>query len=479
MDITSPVRAFLSLRSAGHVACLLESADGPSGLARYSFIGVDPVGSLCAEVDGWKLNWRGAQEQGAGTPIDGLRRALDTCGQATSSPELPPFTGGWIGYLGYDLVRALEPTVPEHPGAQENQDATAYFAYFGDIVCFDHVAQRIMILTDCINGEEADVVAAQGRAVQLALDVYGPADLPGPVALKGAEPTTRFGDTEFEDAVSSLRSDIGQGEIFQAVPSRCFSRAFDGDPFTFYRSLRLTNPAPHMFFFEAPDLTLVGSSPERLVSVQAGRIQTRPIAGTRPRGANVREDERLGVELQRDKKERAEHDMLVDLARNDLGRVARVGTVEVIRYASLERFSRVQHLVSVVEADLRAGCDALDALASTFPAGTVSGAPKIRAMQLIADLEPQPRGTYAGAFGYVDRQGNLDMAIIIRTLVVRGDEVRVQAGAGVVHASDPTRERVEVDHKCSAMLEAVDLASSEVFGDPNSVVSDGTTQAKE
>tara|TARA_B100000029_G_scaffold187038_1_gene184383 strand:+ start:25 stop:708 length:684 start_codon:yes stop_codon:yes gene_type:complete len=222
-----------------------------------------------------------------------------------------------------------------------------------------------------------------------------------------------------------------------------------------------------MFYFEAPQVTLVGSSPERLVSVRNGRVQTRPIAGTRPRGKDLASDKALGNELIRNKKERAEHDMLVDLARNDLGRIAKIGTVELMRYATLERFSRVQHLVSVVEAQLRADCDALDALAATFPAGTVSGAPKIRAMELISELEPEARGPYAGAFGYVDRMGNLDMAITIRTMCVYGNDVAVQAGAGIVHASTPSGERAEVDHKSAALLEAIELASSPVFGPPS------------
>jgi anthranilate synthase component 1 len=260
-----------------------------------------------------------------------------------------------------------------------------------------------------------------------------------------------------------LQRAIREGEIFQAVLSQRFEQRFSGDTFALYRALRLANPSPYMFFFEGGGLTLVGSSPERLVSVREGRVQYVPMAGTRPRHHQPEVDDRLGVELLNDPKERAEHDMLVDLARNDLGRVARVGSVVVREHAVLERFPRVQHLVSRVECELARSRDAIDALASCFPAGTVSGAPKVRAMQLIAQIEPETRGPYAGAFGYISGSGDMDMAIVIRTLVVKGDVIHVQAGAGIVHDSVPWREFEETKHKASAMLEAVRLADSPAF----------------
>jgi len=263
-----------------------------------------------------------------------------------------------------------------------------------------------------------------------------------------------------------MREAIGQGEIFQGVPSQRFEQRFTGDVFTLYRVLRLANPSPHMFFFEADGLTLVGSSPERLVAVRDGKAELRPIAGTRPRGLTLEEDERLAAELLANVKECAEHDMLVDLARNDLGRVARIGTVRVREHRVLERFARVHHLVSRVDCELAAGKDALDALQASFPAGTLTGAPKVRAEELIAALEPETRGPYAGAFGYIDGTGNLDLALIIRSFAVRDGVISVQVGAGVVFGSDPEAERMETLQKSQALFEAARLTGTPAFRAP-------------
>jgi anthranilate synthase component 1 len=277
------------------------------------------------------------------------------------------------------------------------------------------------------------------------------------------EPRAVLRREDYEDGVRVLQRAIREGEIFQAILSQRWEQPFTGDPFTLYRALRLTNPAPHMFFFPGEEVTLVGSSPERLVSVRSGRVQYVPMAGTRPRHDDEEEDDRLGRELLGDVKERAEHDMLVDLARNDLGRVARIGSVTVKDHAVLERFARVQHLVSRVECDLAPDRDAIDALAACFPAGTVSGAPKVRAMELIAELEPETRGPYAGAFGHIGGAGTMDMALVIRTLAVRGEMIHTQSGAGIVHDSVPEREFEETGHKASALFEAARLAGSDAF----------------
>jgi anthranilate synthase component 1 len=446
-DLTTPVRIFLALRAAGHHACLLESVEGPARLARYSFVGVDPVARFRAR---------------RGEPVcEALRkasRARSAPAPAGLPPFLPPFTGGWVGWLAYEWSSSLEPRVPR--AARDPWSAPdASFDFYRDVVSVDHAAQRVFVVTRTEDG----LGAAEERIDAIAADALGDGIVSsGDLRLEGElAPCTE--PKVFERGVESLRKAIAHGEIFQGVLSQRFQQRFEGDPFTLYRVLRLANPSPHMFYFEADGLTLIGSSPERLVSVRNGRAENRPIAGTRPRAEDPLEDERLARELRSDPKERAEHDMLVDLARNDLGRVARIGTVQVKEHAVLERFARVQHLVSRVECDLAAGRDALDALAASFPAGTVSGAPKVRAMELLAALEPETRGPYAGAFGYLDTAGNLDTAIVIRSFVARDGILSVQAGAGVVWDSDPAREREETLHKARALFDAARQADSEAF----------------
>jgi anthranilate synthase component 1 len=442
-DLTTPVRIFLALRAAGHHACLLESVEGPARLARYSFVGVDPV-----------ARFRGKRGDAVHRE---LRKTAGTFGQAAPA-GLPPFLGGWIGWFAYEWASSLEPTVPRAARDPWNvPDAT--FDLYRDVVAVDHAAQRVFVVTRTQDG----LAAAEERIDAIAADALGDGIVAsGDFRLEG-EFASRTEPKAFERGVESLRTAIAHGEIFQGVLSQRFEQRFEGDPFTLYRVLRLSNPSPHMFFFEADGLTLIGSSPERLVSVRNGRAENRPIAGTRPRSEDPLEDERLARELRGDPKEKAEHDMLVDLARNDLGRVARVGTVAVREHAVIERFARVQHLVSRVECDLASGRDALDALAASFPAGTVSGAPKVRAMQLVAGIEPETRGPYAGAFGYLDTAGNLDTAIVIRSFVARDGVLSVQAGAGVVWDSDPAREREETLHKARALFEAAKQADSAAF----------------
>jgi anthranilate synthase component 1 len=442
-DLTTPVRIFLALRAARRHACLLESVEGPARLARYSFVGVDPVRRFRAR---------------RGEPVLEALRRISRPRTAPLPAGLPPFTGGWVGWLAYEWASSLEPRVPR--ASRDPWDVPdATFDDYRDVVAVDHAAQRVFVVTRTEDGFRA----AEERIDEIAADALGDGIVSsGDLRLEGdfvpcTEPKV------FERGVESLRTAISHGEIFQGVLSQRFEQRFEGDPFTLYRVLRLANPSPHMFFFEADGLTLIGSSPERLVSVRNGRAENRPIAGTRPRAEDPLEDERLARELRSDPKERAEHDMLVDLARNDLGRVARIGTVQVKEHAVLERFARVQHLVSRVECDLASDCDALDALAASFPAGTVSGAPKVRAMELLAALEPETRGPYAGAFGYLDAAGNLDTAIVIRSFVARDGVLSVQAGAGVVWDSDPAREREETLHKARALLDAARQADSAAF----------------
>ena len=469
-DMTTPVRLFLSLRAAGHHVCLLESVEGPARLARYSFVGVDPVARFRGFPGKSWLESGETKETLLGSSHEALREVIRGFPAPKPPPGLPPFCGGWIGWFAYEWACTLEPRVPRvQHDVWRVPEAT--FDLYRDLVAFDHAAQQLIIIGACPAGAsdfDASMERIEGLVASFEADVDSSPGARGPVAGPGLrlldpEPRACTTQADFEAGVARLQDAIRQGEIFQAVLSQRFEQRCEGDLFTLYRVLRLTNPAPHMFFFETDGSTLVGSSPERLVSVRDGRIQVVPIAGTRPRHEDPDEDERLGIELAADPKERAEHDMLVDLARNDVGRVARVGTVSVKEHATLERFQRVQHLVSRVEASLASGRDALDVLAACFPAGTVSGAPKVRAMELLAKIEPTTRGPYAGAFGYVDCTGNLDVCITIRTLAVRKGTIHVQAGAGVVFDSVPEREHQETLDKAQALFEAVRMADSPAF----------------
>ncbi|MEE8467044.1 MAG: anthranilate synthase component I family protein, partial [Planctomycetota bacterium] len=426
-----------------------------------SFVGVDPSCSLRAGPERATLVTGEGSETLEEPSHAALREASRRFAAPTPPPGLPPFCGGWIGFFSYEWSSSLEPRVPI-TGDDPFGVPEAVFDFYRDVLAFDHATQRLIAITSCPGGE-ADHAAAAQRIERLceALDTDTAGE--GGFRLLEDSPRPQTSRADFEAGVEELRGEIARGEIFQAVLSQRFEQRFEGDPFTLYRVLRLVNPAPHMFFFEADGLCLVGSSPERLVSLRGGVCEVVPIAGTRPRGADETEDERLAAQLRGDPKERAEHDMLVDLARNDVGRVARIGTVTLREHATLEKFPRVQHLVSRVEAELASGRDALDLLAATFPAGTVSGAPKVRAMELVAGLETCRRGPYAGAFGYLDGAGNLDMAIIIRTLVVKDGTVHVQAGAGVVIDSIPSNEYDETLHKARALFEAVEMAATPAF----------------
>jgi len=463
-DRTTPVGAFLALRAAGRKVCLLDSAEGPERLARYSFLGVDPIARFRSGPDGSTIESEAGIEHLPGPSHAAL--AEWTARTPTPPPPagLPPFRGGWIGWFSYEWAHSLEARVPlaanDPWGVPE-----ATFDLYRDVVAFDHAAQKLFLIAGCEEGE-AGFAAASERIDALAHDVDSTHPECGPFRLVDQEPQACMPRADFESGVEALRHDIAQGEMFQAVLSQRFEQRFDGDAFTLYRVLRLTNPSPHMFFFEADGLTLIGSSPERLVSVIGGRCQVVPIAGTRARHIDPEEDERLGAELRSDPKECAEHDMLVDLARNDLGRIGRLGSVQVKEHRTLQRFARVQHLVSRVECDLAGPFHSMDALAACFPAGTVSGAPKIRAMERIAELERDTRGPYAGAFGYLDGAGNLDTCISIRTMAVRNGVIHIQAGAGVVFESDPAREYLETLEKAQALFEAVRAAESPAFGNP-------------
>jgi anthranilate synthase component 1 len=451
-DLRTPVSAFLSLASRSERAFLLESVAGGERLARYSFLGRDPVGRL--EVRGGKVaihGAAGAREEAAGL-LDALRSRLGA--PPAEVPGLPRFTGGAVGYLTWDAARLFE-RLPDHHGAA--QGVVASFAFYGSLVAFDHVRQRLVLIAVAEPGSRAAFEQAQ-RVLDGFEEDLGWERRPPTTRRAEPPPALPFADgAAFRSAVLAAKEHIAAGDIFQVVLSRQHTVDCALDPFTVYRALRMVNPSPYMYFLKDGESAVAGASPEMLVRVEGRRVETRPIAGTRPR-LEGRGDEAVARELLADEKERAEHLMLVDLGRNDLGRVCRFGSVQVAELMKVEHYSHVAHIVSSVVGEMAEGKDALDALAATFPAGTLSGAPKIRAMEIIDALEPRARGLYGGALGYIDLRGNLDFCIAIRTLLLKGGKATLQSGAGIVADSDPAAEERETEAKAQALFEALAVA---------------------
>jgi anthranilate synthase component 1 len=453
-DLLTPVSAFLALSARSPRAFLLESVVGGERIARYSFLGRDPV--LTLEARGSEVWEEGAfgTRRVDGDLFSALRHRLGR--SAVEVPHLPRFTGGAVGYLTYDAIRLFERIPDRHPAPVH---PIASFSLYRSLVAFDHVLQRVVLIADVEPGRRA--AYESGQAVLDALEEDLRRAAPPARARPEARPApvADLGDgAPYREAVARAKEYIAAGDIFQVVLSRQQAVACPHDAFAVYRALRMVNPSPYMYFLKEGPRAVAGASPEMLVRVEGGRAETRPLAGTRRRGATPEDDERLERELLADEKERAEHLMLVDLGRNDLGRVCRFRSVEVPELMTVERYSHVSHLMSSVTGELAEGKDALDALAATFPAGTLSGAPKIRAMEIIDELEPARRGLYGGALGYVDLRGNLDFCIAIRTLVLEGGRATVQAGAGIVADSDPQAEQRETEAKAEALLEALRLA---------------------
>ena len=458
-DLLTPVGAFLALAADAPRAFLLESVVGGERIARYSVLGRDPATTLEARNGRLvELGPEGGREV-AGSLPDALRARLGR--PAALVPGLPRFTGGAVGYLSYDAVRLFERIPDRHP---PGAGPTASFSFYRALVAFDHVRQRLLLIADAEPGRRADFERAQATLDALEADLRRPPrlDCCGPRAAGAiAAAGDFFGDGDgFRASVRRAQEHIAAGDVFQVVLSRQRVVSCPPPPFAVYRALRMVNPSPYMYFVKDGSSAIAGASPEMLVRVSGRQLETRPIAGTRPRGASDEDDERLARELLADEKERAEHLMLVDLGRNDLGRVSRFGSVRVPEFMSVERYSHVMHLVSSVVGELAEGRDALDALVAAFPAGTLSGAPKIRAMELIDELEPARRGLYGGALGYLDLRGNLDFCIAIRSVTLEDGRATVQAGAGIVADSDPEAERRETEAKAGAMLEALRLAGT-------------------
>jgi anthranilate synthase component 1 len=464
-DLLTPVSAFLKIAEHSDYAFLFESVEGGERVARYSFLGKDPF--LVLKVRGGRtmIDRSGVQTE-TDEPFVPVVRRLMAEFQSPYVPGLPRLTGGAVGFIGYDAAPLLEPALEEAwrgaPWASGEAEDDAGFMLFDTVLAFDHVKHRILIVANARITADEDLEALYGFACAKIgfLERELERGLSHAEAGKSGPPEVRTNQTKehFENGVRTIKEHIAAGDIYQGVLSQRFEADITADPFTVYRALRHVNPSPYMYFMRLGGLSIVGSSPEMLVRVEGGRAETHPIAGTRPRGVTDEDDLRLGEELRRNEKERAEHVMLVDLGRNDLGRVSEFGSVRVPQYMTLERYSHVMHLVSRVEGRLAADQDHLDALVACFPAGTVSGAPKIRAMQILAGLEPTRRDVYAGAVGYIDFAGNLDFCIAIRTITIRDGKARVQAGAGIVADSNPAAEYEETRDKARALLQALAMA---------------------
>jgi len=457
-DLLTPVSAFLKVAEHSEFAFLLESVEGGEQVGRYSFLGKDPFLVLRSRLGRTIVEREGVRTESDAPFIDTLR-SLMAGFTAPFVPGLPRFTGGAVGYLGYDAARWFEPVTLQGTDPAEDE---AGFMVFDTVLAFDHVRHRILVIANARVSEGDDLSAlyqfACTRIAFVERELDRELSKPPRQEAPPLEFTSNVTRERFEEMVRTAKEYIAAGDIYQVVLSQRFETPLSADPFTVYRALRHVNPSPYMYFLKIGDRAIVGSSPEMLVRVEGRKVQTHPIAGTRPRGASEDEDRRLGEELQVNVKERAEHVMLVDLGRNDVGRVSTYGTVKVPTYMTIERYSHVMHLVSIVEGELAEGRDRLDALVACFPAGTVSGAPKVRAMEIIAELEPDRRGAYAGAVGYLDFAGNLDFCITIRTVVVEGGRARVQAGAGIVADSNPTAEYQETRDKARAVMTALGLA---------------------
>ena len=457
---STPMDLFRTMRGSGQECFLLESVEGGEAIARYTFLGLAPSARLTARGGEVEIEKEGKRRKSR-LPFLPTLEALTLRDRYEPDADLPPFCGGAVGYLGYDAARLFEAIPDRHAPASEMPDAL--FLRFDAIVVFDHVRGQILLTT---TAEEGDRRSADSRLDRLAEALSSPHSDPD---ARPADPVTateaRFRPVmpreSFLRAVEAAKSAILAGEIYQVVLSQRWTTPLSTDPLDVYEALRTLNPSPYLFFLQTREAVVFGASPEMLVRCRGRLVETRPIAGTIRRGATSEEDASLAARMLADPKERAEHVMLVDLGRNDLGRVCEIGKVEVTRYAEVERYSHVQHLVSDVRGTLAAGKSSTEALASCFPAGTLTGAPKIRAMEVIDELEGFRRGIYGGAVGYLDQGGNLDMAIAIRTAVVENGICRIQAGAGIVADSVPENEYREAESKAEALFRAIEMARSQ------------------
>ena len=461
-DLETPTSLYLKLRGNGP-SFLLESVEGGEQIARYSFIGVSPRAKYVTRANQVTItsgeNIRTIVLDPGSDPTHFLEAEMQRF-HAEPVAGLPRFVGGMVGYLGYEAVRHFEPKLGTLMAPSHLPDAIHLLS--DTVVAFDHARRNLFVIAHVIDGDEA---AALRKLDEIETLLRAPLPASTPKTTRPSETRSNISKEDFEKMVRTAKQYISAGDIFQVVLSQRFSRKTTAEAFDIYRAVRRVNPSPYMFFFDFGDvdgapLYLVGASPEMLVRLEEGKASVRPIAGTRPRGADPKADEALAADLLADPKERAEHVMLVDLGRNDIGRVCEYGTVKVPEFFMIERYSHVMHIVSHVEGKLRPELSAFDLVRAAFPAGTVSGAPKVRAMEIIAELEPDARGPYAGMVGYFGFDGAMDTCITIRTLVAHGKTVTVQAGAGIVADSDPATEYQETLNKAKAMMKAIDAAET-------------------
>jgi anthranilate synthase component 1 len=465
-DTETPVSVYLKVRDESPYSFLLESIEGGEKIGRYSFIGFNPFSNFIIRGRSFTIESRHFDVtvlptlvKGITDPLTALRTIFSHYKTATVE-GLPRLASGAIGYFGYDTVQLVE-NIPSAPVDELKLD-DAVLMFLDTLFVFDNVKRKLMVVSNAYVPEnssseylrtEYDKAAAEIASMKMMLKKSVPVESP---AAKVGPLEESMKREEYEALVRRSIEYIVEGDIFQVLPSHRMKRTYEGDPFSVYRMLRVINPSPYMYFFDLNGLCIAGSSPELLVRVENGYVETRPLAGTRKRGATAAEDIALAEELLADPKERAEHLMLIDLGRNDIGRISEYGKVDVTEYMAIERYSHVMHIVSNVRGKLRKELTPIDAFFSCFPAGTLSGAPKIRAMEIIAELEPVKRGIYGGAIGYLDFSGNLDSCIAIRTTIIKDGTAYFQAGAGIVYDSIPSREYDETRIKMDAVIRAVE-----------------------
>jgi anthranilate synthase component 1 len=459
-DLDTPLSIYLKLANQPY-SYLLESVVGGERFGRYSFIGlsagtrIEVRGHSCTEI----REGRETLNEKADDPLAFVEKYLQRFRVATD-PRLPRFCGGLVGYFGYDTVRYVEKRLADAQKRDELGTPDILLLVSEEIAIVDNLSGKLSLVVYAEPGKPGAWAAARARLAELLAKLRAPVSLPESAPVASEPAVSGFGQAAYHKAVERAKKYIFEGDIMQVVPSQRMSKPFHASPLSLYRALRALNPSPYMFCFNFGDFHVVGASPEILARLEGDVVTVRPIAGTRRRGATPEEDAALADELLADAKERAEHIMLVDLGRNDAGRVAQTGSVRVTEQMVIERYSHVMHIVSSVEAKLKPGLGAIDVLRATFPAGTVSGAPKVRAMEIIDELEPVKRGIYAGAVGYLGFHGNMDVAIALRTAVIKDGHLHVQAGGGVVADSDPEAEWQETQNKARALLRAAEIAEA-------------------